>query len=112
LKNPKLNKKNENNVVKSILLWLDDEINIKEDISEIFYLIKWGDVDDELIFELLFKYSHVILNDISLENLFLEIYINKFSQRNDEEIESLLKILFKVIKKLEYHKLFGQIKKD
>ena len=112
LKNPKLNKKNENNVVKSILLWLNDEINIKEDISEIFYLIKWGDVDDELIFELLFKYSHVILNDISLENLFLEIYINKFSQRNDEEIESLLKILFKVIKKLEYHKLFGQIKKD
>ena len=112
LKNPKLNKKNENNVVKSILLWLDDEINIKEDISEIFYLIKWGDVDDELIFELLFKYSHVILNDISLENLFLEIYINKFSQRNDEEIESLLNILFKVIKKLEYHKLFGQIKKD
>jgi len=112
LKNPKLNKKNENNVVKSILLWLNDEINIKEDISEIFYLIKWGDVDEELIFELLFKYSHIILNDISLENLFLEIYVNKFKQRNNNDIESLFKILFKVIKKLEYHKLFGQIKKD
>ena len=33
--------------IKSILLWLNDEINIKEDISEIFYLIKWEEVDDE-----------------------------------------------------------------
>ena len=111
LKNPKLNKKNENNIVKCILLWLDDEINIKEDISEIFYLIKWEEVDDELIFELLIKYSHVILNDFSLENLFLDIYINKF-KKNEDKIISLLKILFKVIKKFEYHKLFGQIKKD
>ena len=56
IKNNKLNKKNENNLLKSILLWLDDEINIKEDISEIFYLIRWEEIDDDLIFELLIKY--------------------------------------------------------
>ena len=112
LKNPKLNKKNENNIVMSILLWLNDEINIKEDISEIFYLIKWENVDDELIFELLFKYSHIIFNDSSLENLFLDIYINRFKNNKKCDIESLFKIIFKVIKKLEYHKLFVQIKKD
>ena len=111
LKNPKLNKKNENDIVKCILLWLNDEINLKEDISEIFYLIKWEEVDDELIFELLFKYSHVILNDISLENLFLEIYINKYKKSNGN-VEILFKTLFKVIKRMEYHKLFFQIKKD
>ena len=111
LKNPKLNKKNENDIVKCILLWLNDEINLKEDISEIFYLIKWEEVDDELIFELLFKYSHVILNDNSLENLFLEIYINKYKKSNGN-VEILFKTLFKVIKRLEYHKLFFQIKKD
>ena len=110
LKNPKLNKKSENNVVKCILLWLDDEINIKEDISEIFYLIKWEEVDDELIIELLIKYSHIILNDASLVNLFLEIYINKF--RKNSDVELIIKKFFKAIKKLEYHQLFGKIKKD
>ena len=112
LKNPKLNKKNENNIVMSILLWLNDEINIKEDISEIFYLIKWEYVEDELIFELLFKYSHIILNDTSLENLFFDIFLNKFNKNKKDDIELLFKTLFKVIKKLEYHKLFVQIKKD
>ena len=109
IKNNKLNKKNENNLLKSILLWLDDEINIKEDISEIFYLIKWEEIDDDLIFELLIKYSHIILNDDSLENFFLDIYLNKFGQ--SKIIESTILKLFKAIKKIEYHKLFGQIKK-
>ena len=110
LKNQKLNKKNENNLIKSILLWLDDEINIKEDISEVFYLIKWEEIDDDLIFELLIKYSHIILNDDSLENFFLDIYLNKFGQ--NKNVESVILKLFKAIKKIEYHKLFGQIKKD
>jgi hypothetical protein len=110
LKNQKLNKKNENNLLKSILLWLDDEINIKEDISEIFYLIKWEEIDDDLIFELLIKYSHIILNDDSLENFFLEIYLNKFGQ--NKIVESVVLKFFKAMKKIEYHKLFGRIKKD
>ena len=110
LKNQKLNKKNENNLIKSILLWLDDEINIKEDISEVFYLIKWDEIDDDLIFELLIKYSHIILNDDSLENFFLDIYLNKFGQ--NKKVESIILKLFKAIKRIEYHKLFGQIKKD
>ena len=110
IKNQKLNKKNENNLIKTILLWLDDEINIKEDISEVFYLIKWEEIDDDLIFELLIKYSHIILNDDSLENYFLDIYLNKFGQ--NKIVESVILKLFKAIKKIEYHKLFGQIKKD
>ena len=110
MKNQKLNKKNENDLLKSILLWLDDEINIKEDISELFYLIKWEEIDDELIFELLIKYSNIILNDDSLEKFFTDIYLNKFGR--NKIVESIVSKLFKVIKKLEYHKLFRQIKKD
>ena len=96
--------------MKSILLWLDDEINIKEDISEIFYIIKWEKIDDDLIFELLIKYSHIILNDENLENYFLDIYISRFGQ--NEIVKSIILKLFKAIKKIEYHKLFSQIKKD
>jgi hypothetical protein len=110
LKNQKLNKKNENNLVKSILLWLDDEINIKEDISEVFYLIKWEEIDDDLIFELLIKYSHIILNDDTLENHFLDIYLNKYGQNNI--VKAVVVKLFKAIKKVEYHKLFCQMKND
>ena len=110
IKNQKLNKKSENNLMKSILLWLDDEINIKEDISEIFYIIKWEKIDDDLIFELLIKYSHIILNDENLENYFLDIYISRFGQ--NEIVKSIILKLFKAIKKIEYHKLFSQIKKD
>lgn len=110
MKNQKLNKKNENNLIKSILLWLDDEINIKEDISEVFYLIKWEEIDEDLIFELLIKYSHIILNDENLENLFLEIFLNKFGQ--NKIVENVVLKLFKAIKRIEYHKLFGQVKKD
>ena len=111
LKNQNINKKSENNIVRSILLWLDDEINLKEDISEILYLIKWEDVDDELIFELLFKYSYFIFNDNSLENIFLDIYLNKFKQ-NNIRVKLIIQSLFKTIKKLEYYKLYGKIKKD
>ena len=120
IKNQKLNKKNENNLIKSILLWLDDEINIKEDISEVFYLIKWEEIDDDLIFELLIKYSHIILNDENLENFFLEIFLNKFCQNKnlmagntvEKVVEKVVLKLFKAMKKIEYHKLFGQVKKD
>jgi len=120
IKNQKLNKKNENNLIKSILLWLDDEINIKEDISEVFYLIKWEEIEDDLIFELLIKYSHIILNDENLENFFLEIYLNKFCQNKnklvgnqvEKIVEKVVLKLFKAMKKIEYHKLFGQVKKD
>lgn len=120
IKNQKLNKKNENNLIKSILLWLDDEINIKEDISEVFYLIKWEEIDDDLIFELLIKYSHIILNDENLENFFLEIFLNKFCHNKnlmagntvEKVVEKVVLKLFKAMKKIEYHKLFGQVKKD
>ena len=120
IKNQKLNKKNENNLIKSILLWLDDEINIKEDISEVFYLIKWEEIDDDLIFELLIKYSHIILNDENLETFFLEIFLNKFCQNKnlmagntvEKVVEKVVLKLFKAMKKIEYHKLFGQVKKD
>ena len=110
IKKQKINKKSDNYLLKSILLWLDDEINRKEDISEIFYLIKWEEIDDDLIFELLIRYSHIILNDDSLEKLFLEIYLNKFGQ--NKIVESVVLKLFKAMKKIEYHKLFGRIKKD
>lgn len=72
-----------------------------------FYLIKWEEIEDDLIFELLIKYSHIILNDENLENFFLEIYLNKFCQNKnlmvgntvEKAVEKVVLKLFKAMKK-------------
>ena len=63
LKNKYLNKRNENDIVIGLLNWLADEINSKEDITELFDVIQWNKVSDDLVFELVMKYSHMITSD-------------------------------------------------
>ena len=70
LENKHLNIK-DRDIVETILLWLQDEINIKEDISSVFNLIKWENIDDTLIFELIIKYSHIIVGNKILEKSLL-----------------------------------------
>ena len=110
LKNKYLNKKDDNDIVKVILLWLDDEINIKEDISEIFNIIAWENIDDALIFELIIKYSHVILGNESLENLFIGTFQKKYS--DSVIIASLIKNIFTAAEAVDYNKIYSQMKKS
>ena len=110
LKNKYLNKKDDNDIVKVILLWLNDEINIKEDISEIFNVISWENIDDSLIFELIIKYSHVILGNDSLENLFITTFQKKY---NDSVIiVSIIKNIFTAAEAIDYNKIYSQMKKS
>ena len=110
LKNKYLNKKEDNDIVKVILLWLNDEINIKEDISEIFNVIKWENIDDSLIFELIIKYSHIILGNDSLENLFINTFQKKY---NDSVIiVSIIKNIFTAAEAIDYNKIYSQMKKS
>jgi hypothetical protein len=64
----KSNNMKNNNVDKIIMClinWLNDEINIGEDISEIIKNIKWDYASLPLLFEFLIKYSfHIISDDI------------------------------------------------
>ena len=108
LENKFLKINNNNEMVTTILLWLDDEMNIKEDISGIFGMIKWEEVDESLIFELIIKYSHIIVGNKNLEKIFINVFEKKYN--NNIAVLNILKTLFSVGAKIEYNKLFTQMK--
>ena len=108
LENKFLKINNNNEMVTTILLWLDDEMNIKEDISSIFGMIKWEEVDESLIFELIIKYSHIIVGNKNLEKIFINVFEKKYN--NNIAVLNILKTLFSVGAKIEYNKLFTQMK--
>ena len=86
----KINKNND--IIESILLWLEDEMNIKEDISNVFEIIKWEYVDESLIIELIIKYSHIISGNKKLENMFISAFEKKYN--NSSAVGNILKSLF------------------
>ena len=88
MNNKYLDKKNSNDIVNSILIWLNDDANIKEDITEIFYNINWESVDEALIFELMVKYAHFIINNESLQIMFSKIFEEKYG--GGEMIKNLI----------------------
>ena len=56
---------NVDKIVMCLINWLNDEVNVGEDISEIIKNIKWDKVSLPLIFEFLIKYAiHIISDDI------------------------------------------------
>ena len=63
--NKELKTNNYDKIVTCLINWLNDEINIGEDLSEIIKNITWDNVSLSLIFEFLIKYSiHIISDDI------------------------------------------------
>ena len=104
----KINKSND--IVESIMLWLEDEMNIKEDISSIFELIKWEKVDEIMIIELIIKYSHIISGNKNIETMLINAFEKKYN--NSTAIGNILKSLFSAGKKIDYIKLFTEMKKS
>ena len=110
LKNKYINKKSENDLVKCLNKWLNDEINLKEDITELFDVIQWEKVDDEFIFEFLIKYSHMITGNVSYENIFIRAFQNKYN--NISTIPILINNFLKSTQNIEYGTLFTNMKKN
>ena len=110
INNKYLDKKNSNDLVNSILIWLNDDANIKEDISEIFYNINWDNVDEALIFELIVKYSHFIANNESLQIMFFKIFEEKYS--DFPMVKSLINNIISASKKIKYAQIFTQMKRN
>ena len=104
----KINKNND--IIESILLWLEDEMNIKEDISNVFEIIKWEYADESLIIELIIKYSHIISGNKKLENMFINAFEKKYN--NSSAVGNILKSLFSAGLKIDYIKLFTEMKKS
>ena len=110
MNNKYLDKKNSNEIVNSILLWLNDDSNIKEDITEIFYNINWDNVDEALIFELIVKYSHFIINNESLQIMFSKIFEEKYG--GTPLVKNLINNILSASKKINYEQIFTQMKRN
>jgi hypothetical protein len=110
LENKIKDKFGDNKIIETILLWLQDEINIKEDISNLFTSIKWEDIDDDTIFELIIKYSHIIVGNKSLEKIFLDTFEKKYN--NSIIVGNVLKSLFCASKKIDYCTIYSKMKKS
>ena len=110
MNNKYLDKKNSNDIVNSILIWLNDDANIKEDITEIFYNINWESVDEALIFELMVKYAHFIINNESLQIMFSKIFEEKYG--GGEMIKNLINNILSASKKINYEQIFTQMKRN
>ncbi len=109
LKNKYLNKKNENEIVIGINKWLNDEINLKEDITELIDSIKWERVDDEYIFEFIIKYSNMIVGNEFVENIFIKSFQKKY---NSPFIPEMIKSFFKATNVINYGNLYTLMKKN
>ena len=113
------NEENENKINKTdkivnfVLNWLNDEINIGEDISEIIKSIKWENVSLSLIFEFLMKYSvHIVSDDI--EYIFsksLSRIFNKFDGNINSLSQEVIHSIILSSKKINYLSMFCENKK-
>ena len=104
---------NVDKIVMCLINWLNDEVNVGEDISEIIKNIKWDKVSLPLIFEFLIKYAiHIISDDIeyifskSLANILKHLELD-LSILSKEIIHSLLLSS----KKMNYISMFCENKK-
>ena len=101
---------NENNMDKIVMClfnWLNDEINIKEDISEIIENIKWNDISLPLLFEFIIKYAKNI-TQTKLEHIFLNSLIGRSKNYSNIELfsQEIIKSLFISSKNMDYISLF------
>lgn len=128
LKNKNFNVVNEDKIVMALLNWLDDEINIKEDILEIVEYIKWENVSLSLFFEFIVKYGKNIASE-DIEHIFIQAFENKTMSEfqngvkvidvDEQKVGFVLRSysrkvveeLIKATKKLAYSDIFSENKK-
>ena len=111
-KNP-LKNIDDNKIVICLINWLNDEMNINEDISNIIKIIRWEYVSLTLIFEFLIKYS----NHIESEDI--ELIFSKSLSKILKKFEGDINLLSKEVthslilssKKLNYISIFCENKK-
>ena len=99
--------KNTDKVILCLLNWLDNEINIKEDISEIIENIPWDNISLPLLFEFIIKCGKNI-SEKQLENIFLNsLKGRKQNYKGKENFNQyIMKSLFIASKNVDYITLF------
>ena len=99
--------KNTDKVILCLLNWLDNEINIKEDISEIIENIPWDNISLPLLFEFIIKCGKNI-SEKQLENIFLNSLKGRNQNYKGKENfnQYIMKSLFIASKNVDYITLF------
>ena len=114
-KNEELNNKNNSDyIVECLINWLNDEINVVEDISEIIKSIRWENVSLSKFFEFFIKYSsNFISNDVEyvFSKALLKIF-NEFNKNINLLSQEILKAMTIASKKINYISLFCENKKN
>ena len=105
-----VNNNNEINMDKIVIClfnWLNDEINIKEDISEIVENIKWNNISLTILFEFIIKYAKNI-SQKELEHIFLNSLIGRSKNYTNIELfsQEIIKSLLISSKNMDYISLF------
>ena len=102
-KNEELNNKNNSDyIVECLINWLNDEINVVEDISEIIKSIRWENVSLSKFFEFFIKYSsNFISNDVEyvFSKALLKIF-NEFNKNINLLSQEILKAMTIASKKI------------
>ena len=98
---------NMDNIVICLFNWLNDEINIREDISEIIENIKWNNLSLPLLFEFILKYAKNISQN-ELEHIFLNSLLGRSQNYSSVELfnQDIIKSLFNSARKMDYISLF------
>ena len=106
------NEKNMDKIVICLFNWLNDEINIREDISEIIENIDWKNISLPLLFEFIIKYAKNLSQE-ELEDIFLNSLIDRSKNYNNIELfhQEIIKSLFISSKKTDYISLFCENRK-
>ena len=101
------NEINMDKIIICLFNWLNDEVNIKEDISEIIENIKWNNISIPLLFEFIIKYAKNISQD-KLEHIFLNSLIGTSENYLNIELfnQYIIKTLINSAKKVDYISLF------
>ena len=99
--------KNTDKVILCLLNWLDNEINIKENISEIIENIPWDNISLPLLFEFIIKCGKNI-SEKQLEHIFLNSLKGRNQNYKGKESfnQYIIKSLFMASKNVDYISLF------
>ena len=111
-----LNNKNNNNfdvIVEFLINWLNDEINIVEDISDIIKNIKWENVSLFKMFEFFIKYSTNFSSE-DIEYIFSKALLkilNRFNSNLELISKEIIKAMVFSSNKINYISIFSENKK-
>ena len=90
-------------IINGLNLWLDDDLNIKEDIGEILNFIQWNKIEKERIFEFLIKYYNLFPNKTEVFDI--------ISNNCGMNFQYIFEWIFTASLHINYPKLICQLKK-